>query len=533
MVISFFLPLKVVFLLGSDEVPAYFDTVYSFSSMNQLIGVLVFFSAVSYFLFLAGNRYAEFLSAEGARKVVASTSKLTLFQNQDELARRSYLRIGNVFAAILFMLFSMGLFFVLYRSLFFIILLCVIVTLGGLQLLFALRPRLIGKTASSPGPFVSQLYGVFFIVLFGFMVSDLLFWSDVGVYVALVCLLLVRQLLQRLTTASIDGVILYGTKGRVNRIFLTAPAETLEPEELPLESVTSVLSAESSHKFAERVLRRFVDKGDPEVRAEHLELHFFQSSIVDIITLKVIWMKRHFLVKLFDARHKLLADREEDLLSSVSDDFTGFIFSSLELSDARKVHVFEFLQAEGVVEKGDFKSRRDTFRLKCFTVCFADRFHERYLSSHAFVWSRLKSFSDVFDFPVFDGLFLTMTSAEFVAEVHAHIRTLPIVLCPQDVTDDSLTELKGGNVTNIHWERWSLEPVGFGLTEAELNTAHLRKLLDQSAIAGVDERIVRLSGLCCLLEQKIRNQKFLSAKNIISTMIEMIEVLSHERAAWK
>jgi len=529
MVVSFFLPLKVVFLLSNDEVPAYFDQIYSFSSINQLIAVLVFFSALSYFLFLAGNRYAEYLSAEGARKVVASISKLTLFQNQDELARRSYLRIGKVCAAILFLMFSLGLFSFFYLSLFFIFTLCSIAALGILQLLFLIRPRLLTKTASSPGPFVLQLYGVFFIVLFGFMVTDLLLWSDVGVYVALVCLLLVRQLLQRLTMASIDGVILHGAKERVNQIFLRDVELPPEPEKLRVGSITSILNADDSRQFAKKVIGKVDNSASPLVISEDLDVGFLQSSIVDVVTLRVTWGSRHFLMKLFESRHQLLADRETELLLNLPSDVTAFGFSNLELSDSRKVHVFEFSKPLELSPGKDFKSLRDAFRLKCFDMSLSDQFLERYSSSHVFVWSRLQSFRYVFKFPIFDGLFSTLTSREFLAEIEVNLKRLPIVLCPQDVTSDSLLVLDGDDVTNMHWERWSLEPVGFGLTEPELASSNLGRLLDRSAIAGVDESLVRLSGLCCLLEQKIKNQKFLSARSVVSTMIDTLDVISRDQ----
>lgn len=533
MVVSFFLPLKVVFLLGSDEIPAYFDKIYLFSSINQLIAVLVFFSAVSYFLFLAGNRCAEYLSAEGARKVVASTSKLTLFQNQDELARRSYLRIGNVCAAILFLVFSLGLFSFFYLSLFLIFILCSIATLGSLQLLFLTRPSLLTKYASTPGPFVSQVYGIFFIVLFGLMVTDLLLWNDVGVYVALVCLLLVRQLLQRLTMASIDGVILSGSKDRVNQIFLRNAETSSEPERLRVGSITSILSPEASRQFVKKVIGKIDHTDSLLIKNDELNVGFHQSSLVDVIGLRVTWGDRHFLMKLFASRHQLLANREQELLFNLSSNMTGFSFSGLELSDARKVHVFEFSKPLDPGSKDDFNRLRDTFRLQCFGMSLAEQFVERYASSHKFIWSRLQNLRYVFEFPVFDGLFSTLTRDEFFSKLEAYLKRLPIVLCPQDVTSDSLIALNGGGVTNMHWERWSLEPVGFGLTEPELKSSHLDKLLDRSEIVGVDERLVRLSGWCYHLEQKINNQKFLSARSVIGTMLETMDVVASDQVACK
>src|SRR5690554_5521776 len=386
MVISFFLPLKVVFLIGSDSVPAYFNAVYSFSSIDSLILTLVIFSIVAYFVFLAGNHYSEQLSFEGAKRVVASTSKLTIFQNQEELARRSYLRLANVLAAALFFVASVVFFFFVYPSLFLIFVFCFLFFFGFLEFISFSYPRAMDNARTVPGEFASRLFGIFFIVIFVLMVVDLLFLSEVGVYVALACLLLIRQLLQRLTTASVDGYLLYSSKERINRIFLAD-------------------FDESSRQFVTDVLKRYVDRQEPVDSLRNLSVGFLQSSIIDIVMLSATVAGRSFAVKLFDARHQLLADREKDVLNSLSPETIGFSFHAIELSPSRQIHLFDFSEALDLSFALDFKSRRDSFRVRCFSMNLDDHFLKRYMSSHSFIWGRLRALQSLLELPIFESLF--------------------------------------------------------------------------------------------------------------------------------
>src|SRR5690554_1233951 len=525
MVISFFLPLKVVFLIGSDSVPAYFNAVYSFSSIDSLILTLVIFSIVAYFVFLAGNHYSEQLSFEGAKRVVASTSKLAIFQNQEELARRTYLRLANVLAAALFFVASVVFFFFVYPSLFLIFVFCFLFFFGFLEFISFSYPRAMDNARTVPGEFASRLFGIFFIVIFVLMVVDLLFLSEVGVYVALACLLLIRQLLQRLTTASVDGYLLYSSKERINRIFLADFDESYEMDGANVGSVVSVLGDESSRQFVTDVLKRYVDRQEPVDSLRNLSVGFLQSSIIDIVMLSATVAGRSFAVKLFDARHQLLADREKDVLNSLSPETIGFSFHAIELSPSRQIHLFDFSEALDLSFALDFKSRRDSFRVRCFSMNLDDHFLKRYMSSHSFIWGRLRALQSLLELPIFESLFSSMSPRRLIDEVEVILKRLPLVFCPQDVTNDSLISLKTDLVTNLHWERWSIEPMGFGLTEVELDLKHLNFLIHSSGMREIIPGAMRLAGLSCMLEQRIKNQKFLGAKTIIENMIQQVEDL--------
>ncbi len=526
MIISFFLPLKIVFLLGTDQVPSYLDGVVPISSVSELIVVLMILSALSYFVFIGANRYAEALSAAGAQKLVEATSKLTLFQNQDELALRSYLRVGNFFAAVLFLAFSLAVFLVFYFNLFLIFLLCGMGLLGLLFILFRVSQKSRISIEKTPGPFISQVYGVFFIVLFSFMVADIAFWSDVGFYVSLICLLLVRQLLQRMTTATTDSVLLFRQLEQVNSIFLDADLKDAGSGNNKAAPLMDILSDGALFKFVRQVFSKLDRDVDGLELDAGFDVEYIQSSLVDVLSLLVRVEAGDFIIKVFHDRHKLLAIRESDLLLSITDD--DLFLSELKVIESvegYRVHVFR-LSAR--LERGhglSFKSRRDEFRVRCFSARPDFQFVERYRLTHSLLAARISDLAHVLRFPMFKELFAEYPIARFVELAESTLGELPITLCPSDITDDSLMVLDEGAVINLHWERWAFEPIGFGLTLPELDLPHLRLLLSRSGCHELQVEKVRLCGLLCIVEQQIKNQKFSMAKETVSLALQTIEKL--------
>lgn len=526
MVVSFFLPLKIVFLLGSEQVPSYLNGVVPISSVSELIVILMILSALSYFVFIGANRYAEALSSEGAQRLVEATSKLTLFQNQDELALRSYLRVGNFFAAVLFLAFSLTVFLVFYFNLFLIFLLCGAGLLGVLFVLFRVSPRSRASIEKTPGPFISQVYGVFFIVLFSVMVVDIVLWSDVGFYVSLICLLLVRQLLQRMTTATIDSVLLFRQIEQVNSIFLDADLQGAGHSNHKAAPLLDTLSDGLLLEFVRQVLSRLDRKLDDRDSDADFEVVYLQSSLVDVLSLLVKGEAGDVIIKVFHDRHKLLATRESDLMLSLADD--DFFLSELKVIESvegYRVHAFQLPTRLECRHDLTFKQRRDEFRVRCFSARPDIQFVERYRLSHSMLGRRVSDIARVLRFPMFKELFAEYSTANLVSLSQTILDELPITLCPSDITDDSLIVLEGGAVMNLHWERWAFEPMGFGLTLPELDLPHLRMLLDRSGLNDIQAEKVRLCGLLCIVEQQVKNQKLDKVKETVSLILHTVENL--------
>ncbi|MBW5799442.1 hypothetical protein [Halomonas elongata] len=529
MVVSFFLPLKIVFLLSADEVPVYISRVFPGVSLGQLLAILVAVSIGSYFLFLSANRYAEILSSKGGEDVVASASKLTLFSDQDEVARRAYFRFGSLLAGVLFLVFSLCLFWFFYHILFWIILFLLASCFFFIALVCHVNDGFIERFSSSLSSSVSQVYGVLFLFVFGLMVLHIVYLQEVNVYLSLVAVLLVRQLLQRLTTSTLDAVLLFRQKEKINALFLRdhPPVTSLTPHE---GSCVELISAAESYRW--RVVLGEVMKGHDVsgVDGELPKVSLLQSSIVDIVVFLVAWGEREFLLKLYAGRHQLLSVRESDLLTNSERNLPslGFVFAS-EVSGF-KAHFYSIPEGGFSSDCTDFKARRDLFRARSFNCTPSEGILVKYMRSHLILADRVKEWNVYLSLSIFSGALEGWDVSDFISKVSSVLSELPLHYVTPDVTNDSLVTV-GDEVVCLHWERWSIEPVGFGLSVPELEVGHLKKVLDTSRCHDLELHAVRLCGLAAIVEGHLNNQKFKAACDFLALAKQCLEEMDEERVS--
>lgn len=520
MVLSFFLPLKVIFLFGSDHVPPYFEGIAPEASLTDLIVILVFLSAVFYFLFLGANRYSEILSAKGASKVEEATSKLALFSNQNEIALRSYFRFGNVLAAIFFLAACLIVFSIFYFNLFVISIICIGMTALFISLMLRGRGRISLHASSSSGPFISKVYGVLFLIVFFVMVLDLVYISDVGVYVALVCLLLVRQLFQRMTTATLDAVLLVRQKEKVDAIFFSKNNFSEVQKDK-----SSVLDFCKSEYLPELYCQIAGTLGLNEVKVNDFledDIRIVQSSLVDILLVVFNVSGSWYLVKLFEERHDLLAMRESDLLYSVEDQIPALDLVKVSSIGGVKAHFYFIAEAcnlDSVLKTElTFKQRRDLFRARTFGFSPPGELLSRYLRSHLTLPDRVESLSDILNLSIYRQYLGDWTGDELLRSASELLKKLPMHVTTNDITADSLLQVDD-EVVCVHWERWSIEPLGFGLSLPELELKHLQGLLNVAGLPRLDPGLVRLCGLFAILEGQLANQKLITAKDTLALIV--------------
>ncbi|SHK31999.1 hypothetical protein [Halomonas caseinilytica] len=529
MVVSFFLPLKVVFLLNADEVPSYIAHVFPGVTLGELLAILVAVSIGSYFVFLAANRYAETLSSRGGNEVVASSSKLTLFSDQDEVARRAYHRFGSLLAGLFFLVVSLLLFWFFYHALFWIVALLLVACFLFVALAFRVSDRVVESFSTSLHSSVSQVYGVLFLFVFGLMVLHIIYLGEVNVYLSLVAVLLVRQLFQRLTNSTLDAVLLFRQKEKINALFLRdhAPVTSLNSREEPFVEVIG--SAESFFwtSTLDDVMKAHGALGTGEGVPRVV---FLQSSIVDIVLFLIVYDSKRFLLKLYAGRHHLLSVRECDLLTGHEETLPSL--DLLFVSEVRgfKAHFYTIPEGAEVPSFVEFKERRDLFRRESFSCLPDDEILKKYFRSHLLLPDRVKGWYSALSLNVFSSSLEGWEASDFIAHVVAVLVDLPLHYVTPDVTNDSLVTV-GDEVVCLHWERWSIEPVGFGLSVPELEVGHLQKVLSSSRHNDIDWHAVRLCGLISVIETHINNQKFKMASDFVVLARQCLEEIMGKKGS--
>ena len=97
--LSFFMPLKIIILLGSEGMPRYLPPAFSQIDRNLLIAWLSAATVGFFLLSLLAHKLIDKSIDLGATKLLAKSQKMVLFENQQEFAGRAYQRYSTVLAA--------------------------------------------------------------------------------------------------------------------------------------------------------------------------------------------------------------------------------------------------------------------------------------------------------------------------------------------------------------------------------------------------------------------------------------------------
>ena len=117
MLLAFFLPLKVIILLGSSRIPRYFPESWKSFDHDQLVITLAVAAAGFYLLALLSERILAMLATKGAQRLLDKSRKITMFRNQKTITKNAYLKYSSGLAGLVFSILAFIFLGVLYPNL--------------------------------------------------------------------------------------------------------------------------------------------------------------------------------------------------------------------------------------------------------------------------------------------------------------------------------------------------------------------------------------------------------------------------------
>lgn len=99
---AFFLPLKIVILIGSSGIPRYFPGSLQALERESLVAFLGLATVAAYLLHLLCERLVTRYVERSADKLIARGNKLVLVANQNDVGRLAYRRLAEMLAALVF-----------------------------------------------------------------------------------------------------------------------------------------------------------------------------------------------------------------------------------------------------------------------------------------------------------------------------------------------------------------------------------------------------------------------------------------------
>ncbi len=531
--LAFFLPLKVIILIGSTGVPRYFPPSWAAYDRDVLVIALSFATLLFYFLYLLAEKLLVKTAQKGAAEVVERSRKLALFSNQDEVASQAYKKLATglatgVLAALLGLMFA-----ILYPAFLAVMVAYLVGVIGLLSLATQRRPLWRSKLQDNASNLVSLFSGAGFLLLFAFMVADFLLWEGVSFMVAIISLLLSRQLFGRLEGVIKDAFWLHGKRLQVNAIFFTGHRLEKAPENPRHRKLWQLLSLRDRPERLLPLLERLL--GDHLEAESKVTCCWRQSGVPDILVFELEVQPpdsahERFLLNVFGSRHRKAALNEADLLMSE----TGRALPTPDLIGVDQlegfaVHLFH-LPAAGIAEhEGGGQLRLDRL-VRCWQVEPSKGLVARYCRSHPLLQQRLSS-AMLERLTAVAGSPSQHSKVERLGrrfdELLAELNTLPLVVINPGVPRELSFTSPSGGLQIAHWGNWALEPIGADFPIDARLESRLDQLLETAAqnrdsLNTVLVESVRLCSYCSALEKAFNRQRYADAIELIPQMLNCL-----------
>lgn len=528
LLIAFFLPLKVILLLGSDRIPRYFPEAFISFDRNWLIVALSSAALVFYFFHLLAERISILVTSVGANKLLARNRKMVMFDKQDLIASRAYQRYSQALASLVFVFIFLPLLWWLNPALGLVFSCYVVLVILSVFIACGISVRLYRFFTNKFNEFCAIMAGLGFLLCFVFMVMEFLWFESRSVLVSVVCLLLFRQLFKHITTFIKELSGLIKIKSQLSALFFHGHNFS-DPSIKKLEGLWELVEPDRRDLWIRQVLSDFLDENTTLVSVSWIQL-----GIADLVCYQVRVLgcvgQQEFLLKVFNSNRSALAKHEATLLTG------NYGLPSLELikialiDDIFHCHVFllagiQQLESKKVADLDTVEIGAKLLSCKANQeLCslfmrskpsLAQRLNRSVVQRLRYVISteedliQLETFEQAFD------------------RVYELLSELPLVVINPDIRKGTIFKSEDGTALVGHWSRWSLEPIGSGWpvdaeSLAKLDEVFRQSINEHSELQKIKASNVRLSALLFAFERLFRRQDYDGAIRLISAINESL-----------
>lgn len=522
LLVGFLLPLKVVLLLGSETIPYYFPAFMAEFGRERLIVLLSVASVLFYFSHLLCDTLVARFSEQGAELLAQRSRKITIFERQDEIASKGYLRFSQALAGICFIGVC------LLGMLFFYAKLALVI--GGYFVLFALASILLCacsvavrcSLSDGLGSLPKLMGSLGFLVTFSFIVLDYLFIEPIGVLAAVISLILSRQLFGKSANVLKDIAELHLQQGMLRALYFHAHAFHPERKKSGLIGIAGldVRTNWMRESLATLMPIRPDSLSSSWISFETPELLCF---VADVVTLE--GMNRQILFKVFDPKRRSQAAHEASLLTQQKD-LPSASFLGATIVEGMNCHLFDVTHLERVVLNDDRPGQDtvDELQSRVLATVPAPVLVSSYLRSRSRLSGRLDVASIEHLCRLYEGqqdLELLMRFKKCLPDIARIIGTSPLAIHLPDIRPNMLWRDRGGLPLLLHWGRWELEPLGFKWPgDATAIATFLGRLKQRRKdISELGFHQVRLATLCSRYEEVFRKGEYDKALGLVAIII--------------
>ncbi|MFO7902640.1 MAG: hypothetical protein R6U98_08270 [Pirellulaceae bacterium] len=525
-----FLPLKVVILLGSENIPRYIPEALAILGRDTLI-VTLSVATVGFFVsHLLAERLIALITGLASQRLLEKSHKMVLFENQEETAARAYQRFSRTLAGGVFVVFALLGLTLAYPNISFI----VIAYAGSVTFIFltlgTYSPSFSERLETELPATMNVTAGIGFFVAFAYLIIDFIGPSPPGIIVAIISLLLSRQIFNRLAGIVQDLSALHTQRARYEALFFHGKI-LLRQEPNEERTIWPLLERKTRDDWVSAVMMEQVREWQgPALTAWH------SSGVPNVAALKVYDTagQKKYLVKIFESNRRSLALHEWMLLSASPKGLSAPVF--LASTEVRRFPCLIYALPSGSPVTKPREVRRLTQSLKAHFLEIEPpaALVKRYRRSHPMLWRRI-------DALMLQRLRVAVETSDQDSSVthilqrlpalQGHLAAIPLGILNPDMTQATIwvKEMEQQPLL-FNWTRWSLDPAGAGWGDREEQLEKLVAALEQgvprrACLSQVRPEQAKLSALTYALEAKLLKQQFPEALDLVARILELLDLL--------
>jgi len=527
--LAFLLPLKIILLAGSPGVPRYFPFIAPDEKIHWIIGLTIG-AFIAYGLTLTLEALAARWSRDAGREILQGANQMTLHAMQDDQVKRAFADFSGVVAAVLFVALGGLLLAWLNPALIIFLVTAVLVQFGLTAWLVrgdsVPAPAMKAWIEQRTGQYLSLLSSLTFLGGFLVILAPFVLGEGGNILLALLGIILSRQMLSKLTGMTKDAASLQAARHRVDPLIFSGIQLQNDKQKRIAASLHSVFSKERRQK------RSYSELGRTVPLEGELQVSWADSALPRAKTLNLVEQDadgrsiRHFQQQVFPPSQTDQLKNEEFLFRHVKRERLKAprIYVQFEEADFR-CQICAHGDGTPVAAK-DWPQVRDSLLHQIWSYQPTKALVRSYRGSRPLLHERLThAFSRRLEIATD-----TNEEAELLALWEEELRSIqerlakqPLALHNPDFNRMNVVRFGEGHLV-MAWGRWSLEPIGSAIFLAGLSSegaTHVEPLRSlRPDLAGRKwENDLELGALCQQLEQQINREQYEAALETMKTLL--------------
>ncbi len=460
MLASSLMPLKIIMLLSSERIPHYFPHSWHSIDKNVLI-IYLACSAVIFFIFhLISENKIDMYVKKGSNDILDNNQKISLYEKPDIFAQTVYAKHTRSLANIIFFLIAFFCITFLYPILAIAILLFLVT--GYLIFFLIYFNEIYSKrleTEYSKALNIVKDFG--FFLLFGIILASLIL--DIfapNIIIAIISILLIRQMMSRLSLGIKDIVFLNKNKLKINSLFFYNHAITYTTDTKD-NAFWSLFNEDRKKTWMQKIIgdvmgEKILYQNSSWHQVNIKNIAFFKVSVFCVESKK----NAFFLLKIFNEKLSFQAAHEAVLLEAHKSATFSLNFIGNVLIDNFQCNIFKYDCLNTLTQKL-FLKKSFNIRLQIMATKPSYTLVNRYIRSHLLLHKRIDKLFLIRLYTVAnkDELHLINKLEYEFDNIINILQGIPLQIINPLITRFSLVEKKDKLIL-LHWGMWKIDLIG-------------------------------------------------------------------------